>query len=207
MKKVMAGIVGVAIGMVLMAAPMANVAQDFTRPTPSFVLGHVVDAPNLIGVLLREGGDPAGSIEMNVDGSATPVPFQYRVPEGKVLYLSRVHVVITDTLMGWDRFAGVPELTNGIRVRLLDEDGTVYQALDGMPFRVNADMALLGDVEVKDIPAQQLRLLQMNWDLAGLNLRIGAGHCFCILIQDDLSAIPYFRVMLRGMLLDEGELF
>lgn len=158
---------------------------------------------------LESGG---GSIEMNVDGSSTPVDFSYTLPAAHVGYaeLFRLNVLLLAPTVDPADFGAISDgLAEGLQI-------TVRAAGGGMLFdytrqasiKLNANWgSLSGPVDsVRDVVAGvKPDLWGVRWTFAnsGEKLELMPGQAFRITVNDDLSGasdVVQFRCMLQGQL-------
>ena len=145
----------------------------------------------------------AGSDEMNVDGSTTPVNFTSAPLTGKNLIVYRLILTMEDSSMSWVKFAGRSALTNGV-VIYVTEDG-VERNIVTDPIKTNRDFVWNAyDVEIDNATSA---ILRMRWTFskAGtvLVLKDAYADNFRIKIQDDLDTVNYFKATIQGYEVDE----
>lgn len=138
---------------------------------------------------------------MNVNGSVTPVHFDYVAAE--TIHLTRLNISLTDGNIQYGKFGGLAAaLTNGLLIRALDADGSgvIKDFLDGEPIKVNEHFANLAGVDAVSQPAAGLHILPVRWTFAksGANLQLHVGQRLRITIQDDLTGISYLAAMVQG---------
>ena len=84
--------------------------------------------------LLRDA-DGTGSPDLNVDGSVTPVHFDFLADPGGDTYLHSVRLVMADGAIQADTFGGISGgLDNGLLVSLVYRLVTILVAVGGIPF-------------------------------------------------------------------------
>ncbi len=150
-----------------------------------------------------------GSIEMNVDGSVTPVKFMNQVPDNKEVSLRHVNVLLMDAEVDMGTFGALAVLTKGVTVFLSDENHVVLKDLcAGAPIIRNADWALLAGTDVQTrVGAGSDDALIIRWDFdeaCGSPVYMKSGHHIEININDDLSGISIFRALVQGLLITVG---
>lgn len=134
--------------------------------------------------------ESGGSKDQTINGSVTPVDFEYTFSEGAIL--TTITLIMSEknigSLLDYGSIAG--GLTNGIRISHVDPDGTesVYGSI-----KRNVDFGHLG------LTGQSVVSLvgNTNEDVFAMDLRFSdgfileAGSIVRIRIQDDLTTIDY----------------
>lgn len=154
-----------------------------------------------VAEFLKESG---GSSDLNVDGSITPVTFSASPPTGKKWFIHSISLIIEDASINFTRFGGIPGgLTNGIEFRV-KEGGLIERTLG--TFKTNGDLHIFTtDIRI-DSAATDLLTLQANvketsgttFELQNVNSEI-----FKLIVNDDLTTINRFNVLIRGFEVDE----
>ena len=140
------------------------------------------------------------SIEMNVDGSAVTVNFDYIVVD-HFANLARMNINLLDGGESPMEFAGLgTALTNGCLLQIVDIDGTTvlqHFGTDDAPLIKNADFNMLAGVDVTHRPDPGTDLLSIRFSInkVGAPMRLKAGQIIRLVVQDDLTSVSEFRVM------------
>jgi hypothetical protein len=145
----------------------------------------------------------AGSHDMNVDGSVTPVQFFYQCPANHRAFLYRVIVQIQDTGMTHITYGGLAALANGLAVDILDSsDTSINDFTGGEPIQDNATWRSLcydANYETKG----SLDSLAVRWvfskDVGGPVI-MEAGDKFVMTVNDDLTGLTKHHAIIRGYL-------
>lgn len=176
--------------------PLKNVGHSTLTPIPPTDLlfkGFTVD------------GAPGGSVDMNVNGSVTPVSFRYTVPAGKIALPFRVVFALADVNIEYLKFAGLGlVLTNGIHVHILDTDDSVLlDFTNGTPIKSTHEFTVLagGDVNILQTGlGQDPDFVAVRWTLGntGYVPYLKAGQSFEILINDDLLLVDHLHAFVQG---------
>ena len=177
---------------------------NLAKQIPPFV-DRVFTSPQIVPVqemLFRSLRDSAGSSDLRVDGSVTPVSFRYTVPTGKIAIISRMLTHIVDSGMQWQEFAGITALTNGLTIKALDvDDSVLLDFIDGNTIQNNGDWShVAGSDEVLQLSAGP-DLLAIRWSLfkTGFVPFLEEGQSFEVLVQDDLSTgIDVLSILIQG---------
>lgn len=138
---------------------------------------------------------------MNVNGSlGSPSVFMIKPLSSEVWHIYRLNLHMADgTAMDDGTFGGIGALTNGVQVRLNDEDGTLHLAL----WKSNADIALdIYDVTYADkAPAGEFGF-RGRWTFKKSNtvLKLDGrlGDSIECRIQDNLTELLEFKVKVQG---------
>ena len=160
-------------------------------------------------VFKRLRSEVDGSIDMDVDGSATPVAFTYANTTDDRYVLRRTNWSIRDANPTAIKFGGLTELTNGLLVRIMTAEGSVVlDMLDGFPLTKNEDFGILSGIDwVRDVAAGAADVVTVRWTFSktGRDLLLPPGHRFQVLVQDDLTALDEFKIMVQGYRIDKNE--
>ncbi len=152
---------------------------------------------------LTDDGTVNGNRDMNVDGSGTPKVF-WRSPEAGSIWLVRsVFVVVVDKAnFSANKFGGLPALANGCKLELEDTtDGSKFSPMEDQRFKANTDwMKLCHTVDVYrqgsgDRALRAICTLDADDD-PGCYIHQDDKVVFTV--QDNLTGLSYFRIMLRG---------
>ncbi len=144
---------------------------------------------------LREEG---GSRDANVNGSSTPVLFEYTATEDHV-DVARMIVTITDTgTFDATLYGNRVVLVNGIKVEVIRDGAVLLDLLDGHPIHNNTDWAAMcHDFVYYDIGTGDNRAT-VRWTFAhsGYPLSLREGDTLRVTIQDDLLTLSghYFQI-------------
>lgn len=145
---------------------------------------------------------------MNVDGSVTPVEFEYKVQTGLDFYCTSINGLIVDNqAIDAGDFGGIPGgLPNGIGIDLIDAQGVVFNMLGpGRTIQINGDFALYAGVQCTHVGGGN-KGLGFHWDLrestGGIPCRFGSDTIFRVTINDDLTNLQRFLVSTHGTIVD-----
>lgn len=184
-----------------------NLVEQIELPIRDMAFTAVLPIPaaEMLYKSFTVDGAEGGGIDMNINGSSTPVSFRYVVPAGKVAFPHRVVFALGDQNIEYMNFAGLgAQLTNGIEIRLLDTDDTVLTDFtNGTPITATREFVMLagGDVNVLQTGVgQDPDFVAIRWTLskAGYVPYLKAGQSFEILIQDDLLLVENLRAFVQG---------
>ena len=143
-----------------------------------------------------------GTKEMNVDGSITPQIFSLRADPGLDIEVdvTRIIIHITDnTAMDDSRFGGILALTNGVVLRRVD--GSYLNILN---VKTNGEIGELAFDKTYDDRAPSgffgltARLTFAGQSKIGVAIRLGPDEDLQVIIQDDLTGLESFRIMIEG---------
>ena len=181
---------------------MANVYKSI--PSDPF-LGQslfTLDPNDFLFSHLRLAGNPLASRELAVDASSAAVKFSYKVPTGRVARIHRIMIVILDKPITPTNFGGISALTNGLKFDVINKDGvsTVFDFLDGVTIKRNADFGCLAGVDVQIDAGGAADMLLVRWTISdvGANCFLTEDQSFQITVQDDLTGLDSASVMIQG---------
>jgi len=150
---------------------------------------------------LKNGADRS----MVVNGSVTPVEFSYSPPAGFDFLVSRLagHMIDNKT-MNADTFGGIATvLTNGVRIYLKGPDDIeTSDFLDGTTLQRNGDF----DAFFTTTSLLSNRGMGFRWESFGIPARLRENNSFAVSIEDDLSSLIHFEMILHGVMIPtEGD--
>lgn len=143
-------------------------------------------------------------VEMNKDGSSTPINYDFQVPSGKSARLERLLGSIMDTTISNDKFGAVDlSLGTGLEIKIFESDGTteVYDLLDGEPIKTIADWACHVGVDAPVSRANDMVPIRWSFYKAGAPIVLDNQRIFRAIVNDDLTGLVMFRLHLQGWVL------
>lgn len=143
------------------------------------------------------------SKDMNVNGAITPVTFKLSSPLLDELDITRIMIQMTTTDVAlWDEFGDIASgaTFRGIQCRLVNgETADLWNA------KTNGELAnLMYDIQFFDATHPQAvngiagRMTYAGQAKHGVTLRIGAGESLEVIVQDDLSSLLTFHIIVAG---------
>lgn len=150
----------------------------------------------------------AGEINLNINGSSTPVIYGLRNTEeaiGSAFDITKViFTCLTDTAVDLSKFGDIVALTNGLVLRKKDDD-----YMNVFNVKTNGDLANIMDFEPQSAtnPAQGQDGFISNMTFAGqekigVTIRLEPGEDIQIIIQDNLTALTSFSVIAEGHIVE-----
>jgi hypothetical protein len=143
-----------------------------------------------------------GSVDMNVDGSETPVTYKFGIPCSNIdpIDINSGIILLGHSADGGDDlYGGITALTEGFLIRKIDS--TFYNLGN---YRENRDFKLFGaKVNPVDKPPAGIYGTEIKFLLQGQEnfdqvLRIKYGDYITGLVRDDLSPLTYKRFSILG---------
>jgi len=145
----------------------------------------------------------AGSEDLNVDGSVTPVTFTAGPPTGKKWFIHTITIAMEDASINFTKFGGRSALTNGVDFKIeeiglseitlatVKRNGAFYEFANIVFFESAATDILVAHVQVL-----------IN---SGTTFELGAtdGGLVTAVVNDDLTTLNEFTVLIRGYEVDE----
>lgn len=167
------------------------------------VLGNVVtmDTPSDFNFTV---GDifQCGSKDMNVDGSVTPQIFSLRADPNLdiTVDITRVIIHITDnTAMDDEKFGGINALTRGVVLRRVDGNNqNLFNVKTNGEFGELAFDKSYDDKAPAGFFGYSSRLTFAGANKIGVAIRLGPNDDLQLIVQDDLTALNTFRIMVEG---------
>ena len=160
-----------------------------------------VGSAALILQYMRESG---GSEEMAVNGSVTAVEFEFENTDPLLkAVIARTLWNIVDASPTAIKFGGITALTNGLLVELVNPaDVVVFDFLDGVPIKQNAQFGNLGGVDWNLTAGAGTGAVTVRWSLfkTGREILVPPGFKIRLTVQDDLSALDSMMVSVQGYL-------
>jgi len=147
-----------------------------------------------------------GSISLNTDGAGSAKTFSYIVPSGRSAHIERMNMVLLGANQRPSLFGAVASLTTGCALITIDNSlaqTKTFDFCDDETIKMNLDFAFLAgvDVEVDTAPADDARYVRWTIEKAGHPLLLRDGEGICMVIQDDLTGMGDFRILVQGVLL------
>ncbi len=166
----------------------------FVRPT------------DFIMEFFRNGG---GSMEMAVDGSITPVEFEWKNEEPiKNAVCARLLWDILDGSPTTTKFGGIiGGLTNGVLMQLVDAaDAVVLDFTDGDPIKQNHQFARMVGTDWALTIGAGVDAVNVRWSLfkTGKELLVPPGFKLRVTIRDDLTTVDSMSVSMQGYRIGGG---
>jgi len=149
------------------------------------------------------------SKDININGSVTPVFFEYIVPEGKNAWITRVNLFALNQNIKIDTFFGVAPLTNGVTFCVSDEnDNVLIDFTDGEGIKTNEEFVSLAGSDVNTTSSSlgnDADGSAIRWTIskAGEPLFLREGHKLRMKVSDDISDIDMLRAMIQGIIVDK----
>jgi hypothetical protein len=144
---------------------------------------------------------------LNVNGAVTPVVFQIKPPPGKLWDINLMSAsIIDDTAMDDAKFGGITALTNGVVFRTVNSEViNLFAAQNNSCFKRHCDYFQYSD----RAPAGSFgfnTIRHFNSQTGdGVARRIGGDEIseFQAIVQDDLTALTTFLVVIRGHVVED----
>lgn len=169
----------------------------FTLPIP-------VPPANQLYKLLADGA----TVDMSVDGSVTPVEFEYACPADNIVFIEDITLLIVDGGITPTKFGGIAALTNGLLIECIDSDTTtvLHDFTEDKAIKKNADWALLAGTDRETTAAAGDDTEEVQWSLTSESgpLLLTEGQLFRVTVRDDLSAITEMEIMVQGDVFPDG---
>ena len=133
------------------------------------------------------------SIDMDVNGSITPVLFKWTVPAGVQARVTRLIIHLSDAGSQPGDFGGINGgVANGVLFHVFDEnDVLTLDLLDGTSIKINGDYAHIAgvDIDVKTGTGLDSTVARATMAKTGASLLLLPGQYIGLTVQDDLTSI------------------
>ena len=148
-------------------------------------------------------GAPSDDRDLNIDGSTTPSTYEY-ICADRHMDLSRFTMFLLDGSVNPGDFGGISgALTNGCKLEIIDTDGStvLLDFNNGETIKQNVDFIMLAGVDAQPstYTGDDLLAVRFTVSRAGSMLRLRKNQIVRFTIQDDLSGITLFRIMVQGV--------
>ncbi len=136
---------------------------------------------------------------MAVDGG-TPVTYKYTVPGSKIFLLNRMIIYLESAAaFSSEKFGSLTALSNGVTVNM---GGTTVET-----WKDNIDITTcMFDTPGRPNYAKDTKSLTGRWtfykDAAGRPIELVATETVSVVINDNISALAYFKAKIGGWLID-----
>ncbi len=162
-------------------------------------------AQALLFRLLDTNGDGTGTKAVTGNHSGAAEIYYIQPPAGKTFIIARMLVSIEDTAsMRADRYGDLgAALTNGLVLRVQDDNGTIIDLTDGLPIQTNAHWGrFCYDVDIKTWGAGN-ELLVARWTFAkagveGIVLRGSKNERLELVANDDFTGLINHAFYVNG---------
>lgn len=149
----------------------------------------------------------AGSEDLRVNGSVTPVTFDLPLPPTSEFLLERVTFAIGgDDIIDLSKFGSIAGLLNGVTfIANAGEDDEIETSIKN-----NGDIFLIStetNVSSVRFVAETKTIVYGSWDFTdsyGGNAPRIKDNKLQIIVNDDLTAMEYFKVSAHGIVYDNG---
>lgn len=146
----------------------------------------------------------AGSPDMNIDGSSTPVAFTAGPGSGKKWYVTRMLLTIEDENISHTKFGGIAGgLTNGVDIKIT-ENGTERDLATSIIKTNTAFYQLCYDINIESAVTD---ILAMRWTFlkggTSLQFKNTTSDNLKIIINDNLTSLISFQAIIQGYEVDE----
>lgn len=143
------------------------------------------------------------SYSMNVDGSSTPVTFQNAPASGKIWYISSISIILEDSSMNFEKFGGISSLTNGVDWYAKENNGSEELLAN---IKRNGDYYGFATDIIFDSASTDIMVISINlFKSEGTMFKLIGSNSDYIkaIINDNLTSIQRFNVIIRGYEVDE----
>jgi len=176
-----------------------NAWQQFIIPKASLGITDELIDQLVVTTGATTGSPPNYYLDtINIEQSGSRL-FKFEVPTGKIFEVFSVNYTLIDniTVIEPRQLMGVASLTNGLTVQTVIDDETTFGASvknisEIIEAGAQLDSTIIGATE------SMVNIIGLSpwWS------RLGAGDTFGITVNDDLTGLISFRVIIRGRLAD-----
>lgn len=156
------------------------------------------EADQFVFEFLRNGA----SRDMNVDGSVTPVNFDWVASADTKV--ERINFFIEDANIQPSKFGGLTALSTGCLIKALDTDGTtvIKDFYDGETIKTHQEFNPLAGIDTGTTAAAGDDVAPTRWTIskAGASLLLLKDQRIRFTVQDALGGLTKFYAMLHGTL-------
>lgn len=144
---------------------------------------------------------------MNVNGSITPVEYQFRPPVGEAWILNEMFVqILTNTININDtEFGDVGALTNGIEAKIINDSGIILDYTELGNLKSNNDLSALGFETSRQNYEQKPKSLTGLFKFdgrhhTGLLLDGSKTERFIVIVNDNLTTLLQITIFIDAIL-------
>ena len=137
--------------------------------------------------------------------TAAPVYHSYTVPAGKVAWVRRFNLKLTDGGITPSKFGGLAALAKGILVQAVSSGSTLMiDFTDGQNVKTNSDWGFLAGTDVSYNIVAGDDGLNVRWTLAksGAMMFLSANETFRVGVQETMLGITDWKIMIQGIIGD-----
>ena len=143
---------------------------------------------------------------MNVVGSlASPVVFDVVPNPGKVLVLQTLVITIIDKAIKFNKFGGISALANGVKFEF-KEGGNPAGEIPQSPIKTNSqfyEAGLTSEIQTEETDLFTAMFNFFTQSGTTLELAAARGEFIRMTVQDDLTGLTSFKVIIHGYEVDE----
>ncbi len=157
-----------------------------------------IDLTPFPGLAFRGFVTNGGSSNLNVNGSVTPVEFTITPPVGKTWYIHNISLVLEDNAINFTKFGGILALTNGVDFKV-KQNGLLEELLTNI--KNNGEFYTFANQVLLESSAIDILVIQVNIKTnTGTTFKLinSTSDNFKVVINDDLTAINKFQIVVRG---------
>ncbi len=143
------------------------------------------------------------SPDLNVDGSVTPVEFTVAPPTGKIWYVYNISLVIQDNAINFTKFGGLLALTNGVDFKV-KQNGLSEEVLANI--KNNGEFYTFANQVLLESASIDILVIQINTKTnTGTTFKLinSQSDNFKVIVNDNLTSINKFQIIVRGYEVDE----
>ena len=173
-----------------------------TSPADVFGQGpRVRSISDFISEHLRDSGS---SLDMNVDGSTTPVEFSWTPNGTRTAVIARIIIALQeDANFIASGYGAGAALANGILFAHRDADSNDTDLLDGVPIQRNfqwTELSYDGTLVNFNVSGGNLRSFIVRWTFtnSGEGLFVYPGESLVMTVRDNLTALDGQRALVQG---------
>lgn len=148
--------------------------------------------------------DSTGSANMAVDGSVTPVEFNYKSTEDYDIIINKLVVLLVDGSIAFNKFGAEPALTNGWTLHILEAGAFTSFINSSTTGQIIADSGFPTNYEIiSNFNANNDDAFILSIDISesvpgGIRIGRGTQDKIFATVQDNLTGLVDFRVTAIG---------
>jgi hypothetical protein len=154
-----------------------------------------------VGEMLTKFARNGSTVNMNVNGSVTPVEFKVSSPTGFGMLVQQINFVIIDSVKVFEAadFGTIDALTNGLLIECECSTGSRVDILDGQPIKNNGQWSAFAGVDLRTI--LDCKGMSVSWPLSKATVDpvlIQSENSIVFTVQDNLTTLDEIYANVQG---------
>jgi hypothetical protein len=139
----------------------------------------------------------------DTSNTTNPSIYKFTVPAGREVILTRMTGVLTDGAISQPLFGGVSARTNGLKIYTATSGGTtIANYTTDVTVKKNSDWGIFAGPDADAVSTlgagDDVFFIRWTFSKAGQPIALGPGESFNVAVQDDITSLTAFNLMVQG---------